>query len=65
MDFLLVSLSVFLASAAGLWCLKARDNENQVGAQFVVTTTLLIVFYAVCFFSGVCSILNFLFRWVF
>jgi hypothetical protein len=63
MDLLWISLAVFLASVAAiLW--HKRRAKDEVKAQFVVTGVLLLVFYAICFLSGICSILNFLFRWV-
>lgn len=65
MDLLLVSLAVFVASVIGVAILRRRKNEGEVGAQFVVTGTLLLVFYIICFCSGICTILNFLFRWIF
>lgn len=55
---------VFLASLAGILHLRRGPRDSEVGAQFVVTGTLLLVFYAICFCSGVCTILNFIFRWV-
>lgn len=63
MDAIWVMLAVFLASLAG--ALLLRRSRGEVGAQFVVTGTLLLIFYMVCFCSGVCTILNFLFRWIF
>ena len=55
---------LFLAS--GAYILKARAAaKNEVKAQFVVMGCVLVVFYCVCFLSGICTILNFLWRWVF
>lgn len=66
MDSIWLLVAVFLASLCGVLAMKRRARDrDEVGAQFVVTGTLLIIFYLVCFCSGVCSILNFLFRWVF
>lgn len=63
MDFFWISLAVFLVSSAFLlW--DRRRRRNEVSAQFVVTGCLLVIFYCVCFTSGVCTILNFLWRWV-
>lgn len=59
-----VLLAVFLASLIGVLVLRSSKAKSDVEAQFVVTGTLLLIFYAVCFCSGVCTILNFLFRWV-
>lgn len=64
MDFFWISLAVFLASSALLIWERTR-RKNEVQAQFVVATgCLLVIFYAVCFCSGVCTILNFLWKWV-
>jgi hypothetical protein len=66
MDLTLVSLAVFALSAIGALAIRPRKaKDGEVKAQFVVTGTLLVVFYIVCFFSGVCTILNFLLRWIF
>lgn len=66
MDLTLVSLSIFALSSLFLLFLKFKKRkENEVEAQFLITGTLLLVFYIVCFLSGVCTILNFLFRWIF
>jgi hypothetical protein len=65
MDFIWVYLSVFLASLLGVAALRRRRKKNEVEAQFVITGTLLLIFYIVCFCSGICTILNFLFRWIF
>jgi hypothetical protein len=54
---------MFLVS--GGYILYARKKASEeVQAQFVVTGCLLFVFYSVCFLSGICTILNFLWRWV-
>lgn len=65
MDVLAVSLVVFVVSGLVALALRRRRDEGEVGAQFVITGTILLVFYAICFCSGVCTILNFLFKWVF
>jgi hypothetical protein len=65
MDLALVSLAVFVLSALGVLAMKAGVRGDEVQSQFVVTGTILLVFYVVCFFSGICTILNFLFRWIF
>jgi hypothetical protein len=65
MDLALVSLAVFVLSALGVLAMKASVRGDEVQSQFVVTGTILLVFYVVCFFSGICTILNFLFRWIF
>jgi 4-hydroxybenzoate polyprenyltransferase len=59
-----VILVVFLASL-GYIVYQKRKKRNEVEAQFVVATgCLLVVFYAICFASGICTILNFLWKWV-
>lgn len=65
MDVFLVSLAIFLASGVAALALRSRPKKDEVGAQFVITATMLLVFYVICFCSGVCTILNFLLRWVF
>lgn len=66
MDLTLISLVVFAISALGVIAMRKRSHDKEeVKAQFVITGTLLLIFYIVCFFSGICTILNFLFRWIF
>lgn len=66
MDIIWLFVALFIASLLGVIVIRRnRKGEDEVGAQFVVTGTLLLIFYAVCFCSGVCTILNFLLRWVF
>jgi len=63
-DFWWVWLAVFVLS--GAYILHARKKAAEgVQAQFVVTGCLLFVFYSVCFLSGICTILNFIWRWFF
>jgi hypothetical protein len=64
MDFFWVFLAIFVASLFGIIWQRNR-KKGEVEAQFVVTGCLLVGFYAVCFCSGICTILNFLWRWVF
>lgn len=64
MDLTLVFLFIFLASLGFIVYEKTR-NRGKVEAQFVVTGCLVAVFYLVCFLSGICTILNFLWKWVF
>lgn len=54
---------LFLISLA--FILENRKKRQEVSAQFVITGTLLLIFYIVCFMSGICTILNFLFKWIF
>jgi hypothetical protein len=65
MDLALVFLAVFVLSALGVLAMKAGARRDEVQSQFVVTGTILLVFYVVCFFSGICTILNFFFKWIF
>lgn len=64
MESIWIYLSVFVASILGILAVRKARKKEEVRAQFVVTGTLLLIFYMVCFCSGVCTILNFLFRWI-
>lgn len=64
MDLFTISLVAFAASVLGILAMKSR-RRGEVESQFIVTGTLLLIFYIVCLCSGACTILNFLFRWVF
>lgn len=58
-------LLIFLISLLGVFVLRSRKpKKDEVGAQFVITGTLLLVFYIICFFSGVCTILNFILKYL-
>lgn len=61
MDFGLFALAVFVACIVGAIYLRRR---GEIQSQFLVTGTLLLVFYIVGIISGLCTIINFLFRWV-
>lgn len=64
MDPSWIFFGVFAASLGAI--LYARSHsKKEVRAQFVVAGCLMVIFYAVCFLSGVCTILNFLWKWVF
>jgi hypothetical protein len=65
MDFGILFASVFLACAAAVLFSLAAGRRGDVKSQFVVTGTLLIVFYIIGIVSGICTIFNFLFRWIF
>jgi hypothetical protein len=65
MDLIAVYSLIFLASLVLAFALRRRPKGDGVQAQFVVTGTLILITYIVCLCSGVCTILNFLFRWVF
>ena len=42
-----------------------RMSQKRVSAQCVITlSVIMIIFYCVCFLSGICTILNFIFRWL-
>lgn len=42
-----------------------KINKKEVKAQFIVTGgIIMIIFYIVCFLSGICTILNFIWRWI-
>ena len=56
--------AVFLFSLASIIALKYRD-KNKVQSQCVVTlSVIMIIFYCICFLSGICTILNFIFKWI-
>lgn len=58
-----IILSIFLGSLA--FIAYQRNKKKEIEAQFVVTTGCLIaIFYVICFLSGICTILNFLWKWV-
>lgn len=57
-------LIVFLASAGYIFYARKKAKES-VQAQFVVAGCILVTFYIVCIISGICTILNFLWRWIF
>jgi len=46
------------------YILYKRKKSQEIKAQFVLTGIFLIIFYIVTFISGICTILNFLFRWI-
>jgi hypothetical protein len=54
---------VFVLSA--LFILYKKRQSEQMGAQCVVTLSLImIIFYSVCFLSGICTIFNFIFKYL-
>lgn len=59
-----IYLIIFLLSGSFIAYNKIKER-NSIKPQFVITGTILLIFYIVCFLSGICTILNFLFRWVF
>ena len=58
-NFWWISLLIFIVSF-----LAIIREKNKIKSQFVITGTLLLIFYIVCFLSGICTILNFLWNWV-
>jgi hypothetical protein len=56
-------LAIFLSTGSYILYTEYQKRQ-QIQAQFVVTGCLLVVFYAVCFLSGICTILNFIWRWI-
>ena len=58
-----IYLAIFLLSGIFIIIYKIRER-NTIKSQFVLSGCLLMIFYAICFLSGICTILNFLFRWV-
>lgn len=59
-----IYLSIFLLSLGFIFYYK-KQKQNKIEAQFIVTTgCLMIIFYSVCFLSGICTILNFLWKWI-
>jgi lipopolysaccharide export LptBFGC system permease protein LptF len=59
-----IILVIFLASLAFI-VYQRNNKKKEVEAQFVVATgCLLVVFYVICFLSGICTILNFLWNWI-
>lgn len=56
-----VIVAIFLVSLGAI----VYQKRKKVEAQFVVTTgIIMMVFYTICFLSGICTILNFLWRWI-
>lgn len=40
-------------------------EKRKAKSQCVISlSVIMIIFYCVCFLSGVCSILNFIFKWL-
>jgi len=65
MDFGILFAFVFFVCLAAVLLSRFCGKSDGVSSQFVVTGTLLLVFYIVGIVSGICTIINFLFRWVF
>lgn len=60
---ILLFLSVFLLSGGYILYSKKKQKET-IQSQFIITGTLLLIFYIVCFISGICSILNFIWKYI-
>lgn len=57
---------IFLFSGVYLlYKMNKNEKEGEIKSQFVITGSLLMIFYIVWFLSGVCTILNFMWRWIF
>jgi hypothetical protein len=56
-------LTIFLASGSYV-AYAEYQKRKYIQAQFVVTGCLLAAFYIVCFLSGICTIINFVWRWI-
>jgi hypothetical protein len=65
MDFGILFASVFLACVLALLYMRLLRKKEGVESQLVVTATFLLFFYTIGIISGLCTIFNFLFRWVF
>lgn len=63
MDPMWIFLGLFLASLGAIAYERFR-RRGEVEAQFVAAGCLMVIFYAVCFLSGICTILNFLWKWI-
>lgn len=61
-EFWYIWIILFLISIS--YILYNKKNKKELKAQFVLTGILLIIFYIVAFLSGICTILNFLFKWI-
>jgi hypothetical protein len=53
-------LLVFIVSCCIIYKLK---KSNKIHAQFV-GISFVMIFYIVCFISGICNILNFIWRYI-
>jgi lipopolysaccharide export LptBFGC system permease protein LptF len=63
MDLSWFFLAIFLASLVAIITYRII-NKDKVKAQFLGIGILAILFYTVCFLSGICTILNFLWKWI-
>lgn len=60
-----IIIFVFLACVVGIMHNKIFHKKGEIQSQFLVTGLLLLVFYIVGIISGICTIINFLAKWVF
>lgn len=65
MDFGLIAAIIFVVCLATVVSARIWQKKHDIEAQFVVTGTLIMIFYIVGIVSGICTIFNFLFNWVF
>jgi hypothetical protein len=67
MQYLLNPFFWFLIFIISLFCIFIEKNrtKNLVHGQFVITGTLLLIFYIIGIISGICTILNFIINWFF
>lgn len=64
-EWFLISFLIFSFSILGIYLIKTK-NRNEIKAQFVITTGLLLLaFYIVGIISGICTIFNFVWTWFF
>jgi hypothetical protein len=60
---ILLFLLTFVLSGSYILYSKKKQKET-IQSQFVVTGCLLTIFYIVCFLSGICTIINFIWKYV-
>lgn len=46
------------------YIINEKIKSKKINSQFVVTGTVLLIFYIICFLSAICNILAFLWRWI-
>jgi len=64
MDLYTIILAVTFFSTLSFILYEKYKASRGVEAQFLVVGSLAIVFYIVCFLSGICTILNFIWKWL-
>jgi hypothetical protein len=58
-----ILLGIFLLSGSYLGYVEYQ-KRTQIQAQFVITGCFLTIVTIVCFLSAICTILNFIWRWI-